>query len=158
MTWVTDARSMKKIISGESGQSLLEIVISIAVVAVIVTALVVAATSSLKAATESSQRSAAVKYAQESIEIVRGIRDSSSWTDFLAYSDPGSNVWCIDAAGTMTEDSGSGCGVIAADSPYTRSVTFTWDDPLMNVESAVSWKSGSQTLSTVLTTYFTQWQ
>lgn len=141
-----------------SGQSLLEVVIAIGVIAVLVMGLVVAATSSLRYSQESRLRSSAVKYAQEAIELAREIRDSSTWTVFAQYSGSGTKTWCIDSDGAWTQDSGTGCGPIAPGSQFSRSVMFTWNDPLMQVVSTVSWISGGQTLSTELHTNFTQWQ
>lgn len=144
--------------SSQNGQTLLEIVFAVGVVAIIITALVVAGTSSLRYGQESRLRSAGVKYAQGALELAREIRDTHTWDVFLAYSGTGSQTWCVDAAGAWTQDDGSGCDQIETGSPFSRSVTFTWNDPLMSVVSRVSWRAGSTELSTQLQTYLTQWR
>jgi len=120
------------------GQTLLELVIAIGVVAVIITGLVVAATSSLRFGQESRLRSSAVKYAQEAIELARQMRDTQSWDTFMSYTGSGSQI----------EMRG----------PFTRTVTFTWNDPIMTVQSNVSWAVGASQQTTQLQTYLTQWR
>jgi len=139
------------------GQTLLELVIAIGVVAVIVTGLVVAATSSLRYGQDSRLRSTGVKYAQEGLEYARQIRDTQPPNTFLSYSGGGSESWCLDQTGAWTVNGGS-CPPIASGSPYSRTVTFTWNDPIMTVVSLVSWNEGGTVTSTQLQTDLTQWR
>jgi Tfp pilus assembly protein PilV len=140
------------------GQTLLELVIAMGVVAVIVTGLVVASTASLRYSQDSRLRSGGVKYAQEAIEVVRQIRDTQPWTTFEAYSTGTSKTWCLSSAGVFSDQGGGECPLISVGSPFTRSVTFTWNDPIMEVTSEVRWQVGSTQASTQLKTYFTQWK
>lgn len=144
--------------ASQQGQTLLELVIAIGVVAIIITGLVIAATSSLRYGQESRLRSTAVKYAQEGLELARQIRDTQSSDTFLSYSGIGTQVWCLDHAATWTKDTGTGCPPIATGSPFVRSVTFTWNNPIMSVTSKVSWSLGDTQTSTQLQTYLTQWR
>ncbi len=140
-----------------SGQTLLELVVALGIVALVLTGLISAVTSSLRYGEASSFRSRGVKYAQEGIEVARNLRDTVSWDTFVVKSGSGTKSWCLDAAGVWAEDVGSGCP-IAAGSTFWRTVTFTWQDPLMEIESEVSW--GERTVPSVVTllTYFTQWK
>lgn len=140
------------------GQTLLELVIAMGVVAVIVTGLVVASTASLRYSQDSRLRSGGVKYAQEAIELVRQIRDTQPWTTFENYSTGTSKIWCLSGAGVFSDQNGGECPLLSAGSPYTRQVTFTWNDPVMEVTSEVRWQVGSTQASTQLKTYFTQWR
>lgn len=142
----------------ESGQTLLELIIAIGIVAIIITALVVAATASLRYGQESRLRSSGLKYAQEAIELARQIRDTTDWNTFLTYSGAGTETWCLDSDNAWTIRSGSACGPIQAGSLFVRSVTFTWNDPIMMVTSQVRWTAGGAPLKTELQTYLTQWQ
>jgi len=148
----------EKHVHTQTGQTLLELVIAIGVAGLIITGLVVAALSSLRYSQESRMRSSAVKYAQESLELARATRDTSGWDTFFAYTGSETKTWCLDAAKTWTEDDGTGCGAIEAGSQFRRSVTFTWNDPVVEVVSTVTWHSGSTDLSTSLTTYLTEWR
>lgn len=141
-----------------SGQTLLELVISVGVVAVIITGLVVAATSSLRFAQESRLRSTAVKYAQESLELARQIRDTQPSETFLSKSGTGTQSWCLDSLGVWTLGDADSCPPIFDGSPFTRSVLFTWNDPIMTVQSSVSWRVGTSKQTTQLQTYLTQWR
>lgn len=137
----------------QKGQTLLELVIAIGVVAIIITGLVIAATSSLRYGQESRLRSTAVKYAQEGLELARQIRDTQPPATFLSYA----GVHCLDYQGNWTDGS-SGCGPIQSGSPFTRIVTFAWADPTMTVTSEVRWSLGGTQTSTQLQTYLTQWR
>ena len=61
----------------ESGQSLIEILLALALAVVVITGITFGVTSSLKNATFSKNQNLASSYAQEGMEIVRGIRDRS---------------------------------------------------------------------------------
>jgi hypothetical protein len=117
-------------------------------------ALVIAVTSSLRFGQSSRLRSAAVKYAQEGIELARQYRDSHAWSEFYAFADPGS-TWCLAKDNVWVEDSGSGCTLI--DNTFTRTVTFSWNDPLVQVSVDVTWQDGSRPGELSLETYLTQW-
>lgn len=71
---------MKKI-KLESGQSLFEVVLSLAVITIIIVALVILASNSIRNATFSRNKSSATKHSQEMIEWLRGQRDED-WDSF----------------------------------------------------------------------------
>ncbi|MBP9814662.1 prepilin-type N-terminal cleavage/methylation domain-containing protein [Candidatus Woesebacteria bacterium] len=144
---------MKK--GSQRGQTLLELIISIGVVVFVMLGLVVAVTSSLRFSQASRNRSRAVKYAQEAIEITRQLRDANLWDTFLGYTNMTSKVWCLSKERVWTVEDGN-CTPL--DGVYTRNVTLTWDDPRVIVNVDVSWQDGSRVLHSRLDTYLTQWK
>jgi type II secretory pathway pseudopilin PulG len=145
-----------------SGQTLLELVVALGIVALVLTGLIAAVTSSLRYGQASRFRSRGVKYAQEGIEIVRKLRDTTTWDAFVAYSGSGTSSWCLDEGGVWSEDSGIGCP-IAAGSQFWRTIIFTWNtsnpgSERMEVTSDVSWADRSAPSTVTLETYFTQWK
>ncbi len=142
-----------------SGQTLLELVIALGVVAVVITALVSAVTASLRYSQVTRYRSRAVKFAQEGVELTRKIRDEQSWSTFFAYTG-GDGRWCLDANGVWTDDDGNGTCPIASGDEFWRSVHFSWDgtDETMIVTVRVSWGDRGVPSTIELTTYFTQWK
>ena len=143
--------------SHHAGQTLFEIIISVAVIAVILTALVSAVTAALRYGQASRNRSRAVKYAQEGLELARALRDTAGWDLFLTYSGSGTKRWCVDESGVWTADSGNGCP-IASGSPFGRTVDITWNTPLMSVDVAVAWGEKDASSTIHLQTYFTKWK
>lgn len=139
------------------GQTLLEIVITVGVVAVILTALVSAVTASLRYGVASRSRSRAIKYAQEGLELARAYRDTSGWDTFLERSGTGTKNWCLDENGIWTEDTTSDCP-LSEDSLFGRTVTYIWNDPLMSVLVSVAWGEKNEAQTVNLQTYFTQWK
>lgn len=140
---------------GESGQTLLEMVVALAIIILLITGVIVAATNSLKTARYSQAKSLSVHYAQEAMEIMRTIRDKS-WATFSTYGGELPKVWCMDKNGVLSAAAGT-CP-FTIDNKYNRTVTATWQDPKMKVETLVTWSEGSQNYQTSLTTYFTQWR
>jgi type II secretory pathway pseudopilin PulG len=148
-----------KIAHSTRGQTLLELIVAIAVVALVVTGLIVAVTASLHYGQNSKLSSQALKYAQEGIELTREKRDTSPWDTFLALGAVNSNAWCVDKNRVWTGTE-STCAV-NIDNVFTRTVTLTWNDPIMHVESLVEWTSGNQTnqkQSILLETFLTEWR
>jgi len=137
------------------GQTLLELIISIGVVVFVMLGLVVAVTSSLRFSQASRNRSRAVKYAQEAIEITRQLRDANLWDTFLGYSGMTSKVWCLSKERVWTIEDGN-CAPL--DGIFSRNVTLTWDDPIVRVQADVSWQDGNRVLHSQLDTYLTQWK
>lgn len=148
---------MRKKLPGESGQTLLELVIAIGVVAIVMTALVAAVTASLRYSQATRLRSRGVKYAQEGLELTRKLRDINIWDTFQAYSN-GTGRWCLDELGVWTIDDASGICPISTGSNYWRRVNFVWNDPRMEVTVTVSWGERTTPSTVELKTYFTQWK
>ena len=145
--------------ASESGQTLLELVIALGVVAVVITALVSAVTASLRYGQSTRFRSRAVKFAQEGVELTRKIRDEQPWSTFFAYT-AGDGRWCLDSSGVWTDDDGNGTCPIASGDNFWRSVHFLWD-PIassMIVTARVSWGDRGIPSTVELVTYFTQWK
>lgn len=138
-----------------SGQTLAEVVVAIGVIILLVTGLIVGTSVTLKASQYGKARSQATQYVQEAVELSRNLRDSG-WTVFLAYGGVAPVSWCLDKAGVWVQMSGACPANI--DNFYTRQVTFTWDDPRMKVDVAVSWMDGNKTYTVPITTYLTQWK
>ena len=144
-----------KNISKQKGQTLLELIISIGVVVFVMLGLVVAVTSSLRFSQASRNRSRAVKYAQEAIEITRQLRDGNLWATFLDYTGQTSKTWCLSSDGVWTVENGS---CVPLDGIFTRNVVLTWNDPQVLVHVDVSWQDGNRVLHSQLDTYLTQWK
>lgn len=135
------------------GQTLVEVIVAIGVVVLLVTGLIVSTSVTLKASQYGKMRSLGTQYANEAIEVTRNLRDSGWSTFFTTY---GGFSWCLNKAGEWSKMVGACMPNI--DSFYTRVVTFTWDDPRMKVDVAVTWVDGAKTYSATLSTYFTQWK
>ncbi|MEK9143595.1 MAG: prepilin-type N-terminal cleavage/methylation domain-containing protein [Patescibacteria group bacterium] len=139
----------------QRGQTLVEVIVAIGVVVLLVTGLIVSTSVSLKASQYGKMRSLGTQYANEAIEVTRNLRDSG-WSTFAVYGGVTPISWCLDKAGVWTQMAGTCSPNI--DNFYTRMVTFTWDDPRMKVDVAVTWVDGAKTYSSLNSTFFTQWK
>lgn len=139
-------QSMKK---GQSGFSLVEVLLSVSVFGLIVTALVGGFIYGQQSTALSGARSRATILADEGLEAVRNIRDEnfSNLTDGthgLAISD---NKWTLSGTSDVTDI-------------FTRAITISpVDANRKQVFSTVTWpQTPSENGSVVLSTYLTQWK
>lgn len=125
----------------DDGQSLIEMVVAIAVVILVVLALVVATTVSIRNAAFSRNQSLATKYAQEWIEKARELRDSQPENSF--FVDGSCNASSTVGIFTRTR---------------TCNLTVDGDKKTMTVVVTVSWTDAQGTHKSELTTRLTDWK
>jgi len=78
----------------ESGQTLFELLMAIAVGSIVITALVAITTLSIRNASFAKQNAQATRYSQEAIEWLREERDKD-WTSFLGKSSDTTQYYCL---------------------------------------------------------------
>ncbi len=121
------------------GQSLIEMIVAIAVVLIVVVALVAITTVSIRNANFSRNQALATKYAQEGIEKVRAYRDQTDWA-------------------TFTGNCQAPPGLTAPPSPFTRTITCPGNGDTREVKVVVSWTDAQGPHKSELTTYLTKWK
>lgn len=128
-------RNLTKI--NNSGQTIVEAVVAMAIITLLVTGLVIGTTVSLKSSSYARLRSKAVKYAQEGMEKVRNDRNTN-WSTFQAKEGSAENE--------------------VIDSLFTRTVSYEWNADHMEVTVTVKWQEGDLERSSVLSSFFTNWR
>ena len=129
----------------ESGQSLLEVVIALAVALLVVIALVRLSVTSIRNATFAKNRALATRFAQEWIEETRQVRDEEGGEFFDAQS------------ANDCDDIGNdpdGRGIFNR----TRDCTLSGDSQTMTVTVVVFWSDAQGDHSLELTTSLTNWK
>lgn len=126
----------------KSGQSLLEVVMAMAIAVVVISGLVSAVTLAVRNSTFAKNQTLATKYAQEGLEKVRAYRDQNDWMTFT-----------------------SGCGNLAtmgiSNTPaagFSRSVSCAMQFPNFNmrrIQITVSWTDSAGSHQSRLMSYFT---
>lgn len=137
----------------QSGQSIVEVVIAVGIVALVLVALVTAVTVSIRNSTFSKNKSIANKYVSEGIEAVRSIRDAD-WTTL--NNESGQINGLLNSSGVWSFSSASDIPA----SGYTRTVNVACNSvpgDSCNVTVTVSWISGTQTHSSSASTTYTKW-
>lgn len=130
-------------------------IVVIGVVVLLTTGIIAGTSASLSRTSDSQLRSAAVRYAQEGIELSRSIRDDG-WNAFAALGQVPS-TYCVgdDTAFTATT---STCSTPNINNVYARSVTLTLTTPTsMSVDVVVNWGASSNN-KVELKTDLTQWR
>jgi len=149
---------MKKIT--ESGQTLVEAIVVVAIVVLLVTGLVVATTVSLKSVRQNQIKIQAVSLAQAGMEIVRSVRDSTDWATFFANADNTNNnngLQCLGKSGLLSSPPCT-ADITTAATSYTRTAQFTnIDAGSLEVTITVTTADNSITPVT-LSSYFTEWK
>ena len=136
------------------GQSLLEAVVAVGIVILLITGLIAATTSTLRFGQMSKDRTQALQYAKEGMEIVRIIRDTN-WDDIPQTT----ATYCL-AKGARTL---GGCPMDPIDAMFSRTINFSDDGTTCvapdcrKVTITVSWMEKEER-SVTLTSYITNWR
>lgn len=157
---------------GETGLSLIEILLTIGLVGLVGAALIRLGTTALTASDAGRQRAVATQLADEALEAARAWRDGGGGDFFAAgdglraYEDNGSApINSADfPATTCNPDEGaldlnSTCDVIVGDATFYRVIDFTYPDALRaNLTAYVFWNQQGTWTKVVSSTVLTQWR
>lgn len=148
--------NLNKTTNSNFGQSLFEVVLAVAVIALIVISIVAASTSSIRNASFARNKALATRFAQEAVEWLRGQRDAN-WVIFQQNA-TSSSTYCLDflAWGNV-----GNCGT-TEQIPGTilaRQVVFSGVLPA-SVSAAVnvSWSDSQGSHQVTTSTIFTDWR
>jgi Tfp pilus assembly protein PilV len=136
----------------ERGQSLFELVVAVAVCALIIIAVVSLTVNSIANSNFSRNKALAATYAQQATEWLRGQRDSNTDIFISNAENMSINPMCLN---DLTSWSLAPCtaGSTIAGTPFTRQVTFTVSSPggknIVETDVAVTW-SDSQGIHEVI--------
>lgn len=141
----------------KKGQSLFEVVFAVGISALIITAIVALATNSIANSTFSRNSALAGRFVQESIEWLRGQRDSD-WELFLDRAQV--TTWCLPSLDWNSALVGT-CAdaTILTNSIFKREINFTVVD-VGNIElkAKVYWTDGKGLHEVSAVTNFTDWR
>ena len=153
-------------IKNSKGQSLFEVVVAVAISALIMVSLVSLVSNSIRNASFSRNKGIAGTYAQQATEWLRGQRDGNIATFSINVQTP---VWCLKDLNWIPSQAGScsGEGDQIAATPFSRQATFnlsTVTDPdgatkdIVEVDVSVSWEDSSGSHVVTSATNFADWR
>lgn len=144
-----------------SGQSLMEVIIALAVTAIILTGIVSLTSKSVSTSTYSKNKSQANRHASEAMEYVRTQKEQLGWTDFKTLiTTPDPDVWCMKTLEfTMSgvcpaDDTGKITGTIFQRTLEVKNVL----SKTMDVEVKVVWSDEKGTHETYTISSISNWQ
>lgn len=125
-----------------SGQSLVEVMVAVAILVLVLTALVLGTTLAIRNANFAQNQARATKYTQEGIERVRAYRDQNDWDVFKAK--------CLAKSISLG----------SIDPAFVRVIEECVEEASQKVRVTitVSWQEASRVHQSELTSYFTKWQ
>jgi len=132
-----------------SGQSLIEVLASIAVLVIIILSLLVITTISVRNSSFSRNQTLATKYAQEAIEKIRLYRDKNTWKNFVDNCESFSLEINQPSTFTIIRD----CYL-----PNNQSLNCNENQNNCEVKVTVSWTDNKGTHKSELTTILTNWK
>lgn len=142
----------------QKGQSLFEVVVSLAIAALIVLAIVSLTSNSIRNAVYSRNNSQAALRAQEAIEWLRGQRDSNIDEFFDNVLIP---TYCLDNL-DWTNQGACGTTEVINGTPFFRQVDFTLSTisgkTLLTAVVVVSWTDAQGVHDVTSSTTFTDWR
>lgn len=138
-----------------SGQSLIEIIVAVGVMALLLTSVLSLISLSVKNSRLAKDRTKAAGWAQEGVELMRTYRDLS-WTGLAEKSGGNYDLaknWTVEANWSICT------GQKNIDDFFKRCVAIQAEGAdKVNIEAVVSWQEGSQTYQTVQTTSLSLWE
>lgn len=141
------------------GQSLFEVVIAIAISALIIVSVVSLATNSIRNASYSKNNSLAANYAQETVEWLRGQRDNDVMIFMTNVQE--NLVWCFSTLSWTNPTTCLNSETISG-TPFLRqgnfSTTVVNGKTIVEVDITVSWTDAQGTHEVKSTTNFTDWR
>jgi Tfp pilus assembly protein PilV len=139
------------------GQSLFEVVVALAIVAVILFTVVSYVSLSIVNASFARNSSLATRLSQEAIEWLRGKRDED-WEDFASRSVPGmGTTWCLEEFVWQAGNCGSDDFV--ADTVFKREATLIEiNSNTVEAKVATYWTDQKGFHEAKSSTYFTNWR
>lgn len=142
----------------QSGQSLFEMVIAIAITTLVIISLVTLAGNSIRNTTFSKNKTLAGRHAQEAIEWLRSQRDSDFDTFQFNTLTPG---WCLSEL-AFTDVGTCASGEVIAGTDFQREATFDQftlgGKTVIAVVVRVYWDEGGNSHEVRLTTEFSDWR
>lgn len=156
----------------DTGQTLIEVIVGLAVLSLVLVAVVSGVAVSIKGSRTSKNQTLATRYAQEGLEWIRERRDEIGWGPFLAalradnvfgvtYCLPDLSVYDVPLApGDGLPDASCVNNPISG-TPFTREMTITYEPSAsprwIQAEVVVSWAEGNQTYESRQTGRLTEW-
>lgn len=154
---------------GRCGFTLIEVLVSMAIVMMVMTAVVAGVSFSVRNTRLSKDRSLAVRYAQEAVEWLRGWRNREGWqvfTDVIRADGDPRVIYCLgslpgDLDGFVAlANGGCGEGDEIEGTKFSREVEMVVEGggDRVTVETVVSWDEGGETKQSSLRTVMTKWE
>lgn len=151
----------KLILVNEKGQSLFEVVVAIAVSAIIIVALVALAANSIRNATFARNKTIAARYSEEATEWLRGQRDSN--TEVFFDNTATSSTWCFPNLADWPVGPSASCDTKISGTIFTRTIEFVSEliggtKTLITADVIVTWDDAQGTHEVRSATNFTDWR
>lgn len=156
-----------KTFNSDAGFTMVEVLVAVAVVAMVMTAVVSGVSFSIKNTRYARDKSLAIHYAQESLEWLRKQRDENGWNVFSGDldADGAQIVYCLptlpDTYAGFVALTNSVCqttDVVGGNTIYIREMTLIKNAADLSVEVSVTWDEGGDTKEVVQRTTLRDWQ
>jgi type IV pilus modification protein PilV len=144
------------------GQTIIEVLIAIAVVSVVMITLASGLTFSVKNTAEAKYRAMATSLAQEAIEIYRRERSLLGWEAFQAEAVSG--TYCFNELPSSTAEFAAltpdECTTTIAQvgTQFVREVTVTSTDTMVRLDVEITWNDGANERNVSVVQEFKQWE
>ena len=134
---------MKNSSFSSQGQTLVEVIIALAITILVISSLVVGVVVAIKNARFAKNQSLATKFAQEAMEGARLYRDQYGWDQFWTDKVPSTEEGSV--------------GIFTRTVVYENAETALDENDRAQVSVTVSWTVGGRTHKSKLTTYLSKW-
>jgi hypothetical protein len=141
----------------ETGQSFFEVVVALAITALVLVAIVVPATVAIRNSSFARNKSLSTRHAQETVEWLRGQRDAD-WESFAMRAL--TPTWCLPTLDWAQASVGNcSSGNTIGDTLFSREVAFaTISSVTIEVRVKIFWTDALGYKEVITSTYFTDWR
>ncbi len=156
-------RVYRTIKTGRKGVSLLEVILTLAVSAMILTSIVSLTSKSVSTSTLSRNKAQANRYAGEAVEFVRTQKEFNGWSIFFNAikdssdgSTTGPEIWCLTTLAFNINHECTASDVIP-NTMFKRTLTVTGDSNVLDINVKVEWTDEKGTHETFSSTVISNW-
>ncbi|MGD8744395.1 MAG: hypothetical protein PVJ52_02270 [Candidatus Woesebacteria bacterium] len=142
----------------QKGQSLFEVIFTLAISAIILTSVVALTSTSVRNTTFSRNRSLAVSYSLQATGWLREERDSN-WLNLTSHISM-SPTWCLDQLGWLNSGACSSSEYITGSDNLIRELTLAYanaEETLIRAEVTVEWQDAQGVHIHEVISYYSNW-
>lgn len=143
--------------SNNRGQSLIEVVIALALISMVLITLVAMAALSIKTSVFSRNQTESARFTEQASEWLRAEKDVG-WTNFSTYA--ATPTWCFDTGTNWNTPGACPTGDTISGTIFQRSAVFAINplDGSIQVTVTTTWTDAQGTHSSPTTIIFTNWR
>lgn len=142
---LVEGRYLKLTKKGNTGFTLVEVLVAVVIVGLVLTAIAAAISFSVKNSSQADYRQVATRYAQDAIDIIRQKRATDGWSTFTTFMTT-ENDYCVtgNAVKKSSNCSSADYKLTNNEAEFTRKIDVVNSTTDIQLTVTVEWQDGSE--------------